>query len=389
MTRRELLATPALIVQNPPAVPEYQIGAYYFPNYHVDPRNERTHGRGWTEWELVKHALPRYEGHRQPRKPLWGYEDESNPRVFEKKIDVAAKHGLNHFIFDYYWYNDGPYLNRCLDRGYLGSSNHQKVKFALMWANHDWLDIHPARAGVRAPLLYPGALTRDAWDWMTDNIVTRYFAHPSYWRPGGLPYFSIYELYKFVDSMGGTEEAAAALQQLRNKAGRIHINAVVWGVKLLPSETTITNPNQMLKILGIDSVTSYVWIHHFPLTTFPSEPYERAAQFMYSYWRKAAADFNIPYHPNVTMGWDASPRTCQSDTFEDRGYPFMPMLTGNTPQAFRRALQECKNFLDTQRNTLKICNINAWNEWTEGSYLEPDTEYGMGYLEAIRDTFSS
>lgn len=62
---------------------------------------------------------------------------------------------MNHFIFDYYWYNDGPYLNRCLDRGYLGSANHQKVKFALMWANHGWLDIHPARAGVRAPLLYP------------------------------------------------------------------------------------------------------------------------------------------------------------------------------------------------------------------------------------------
>lgn len=35
----------------------------------------------------------------------------------------------------------------------------------------------------------------------------------------------------------------------------------------------------------------------------------------------------------------------------------------------------------------KIMTINAWNEWTEGSYLEPDTVQGLGYLAAIQATF--
>lgn len=54
----------------------YQVAVYYFPNYHADRRNEEWHGKGWTEWELVKAAKPRFDGHQQPKVPLWGYEDE-------------------------------------------------------------------------------------------------------------------------------------------------------------------------------------------------------------------------------------------------------------------------------------------------------------------------
>ena len=45
---------------------KYQVAAYYFPNYHIDPRNAEIHGPGWTEWELVKRAEPRFAGHQQP-----------------------------------------------------------------------------------------------------------------------------------------------------------------------------------------------------------------------------------------------------------------------------------------------------------------------------------
>ena len=81
-------------------VPAYQVGAYYFPNYHVDPRNEAVHGKGWTEWELVKRAEPRFAGHTQPKIPLWGCEDKARPDVMVRKIDVAATHGLHHWIFE-------------------------------------------------------------------------------------------------------------------------------------------------------------------------------------------------------------------------------------------------------------------------------------------------
>jgi hypothetical protein len=106
------------------------------------------------------------------------------------------------------------------------------------------------------------------------------------------------------------------------------------------------------------------------------------------HWQKSREDFTLPYYPNVTMGWDSSPRTVQSDRFLNAGYPFMPTLSGNTPTAFQKALHEVKRFLD-QRNGPRIFTINAWNEWTEGSYLEPDTVEGMAYLEAIRTVFGA
>lgn len=80
---------------------DHTIACYYFPNYHVDPRNEAVHGPGSSEWELVKRAEPRFEGHRQPRVPAWGYEDESDPAAMARKIDAAADHGLDAFIFDW------------------------------------------------------------------------------------------------------------------------------------------------------------------------------------------------------------------------------------------------------------------------------------------------
>lgn len=93
------------------------------------------------------------------------------------------------------------------------------------------------------------------------------------------------------------------------------------------------------------------------------------------------------YDPNASVGWDSSPRTVQSDIFTNAGYPFTPVLNGGTPAAFRNALAEIRARMDTDDKTAPILTINSWNEWTEGSYLEPDTQNGLGYLEAIRSVF--
>ena len=80
------------------------IGCYYFPNYHTgDPRNEKVHGPGWNEWELVKSATPRFPGHHQPNLPLRGFLDERLPEVMTENINLASSHGINTFIFDWYY----------------------------------------------------------------------------------------------------------------------------------------------------------------------------------------------------------------------------------------------------------------------------------------------
>jgi hypothetical protein len=101
-----------------------------------------------------------------------------------------------------------------------------------------------------------------------------------------------------------------------------------------------------------------------------------------------AVSLPVPYHPNVTMGWDSSPR-CRNvpDWATRRGYPFGAVLVNNTPQAFRQALERARPLAAANPPGQRVVTINSWNEWGEGSYIEPDTTHGLGYLEAIRDVF--
>lgn len=374
--------------------PGYDIAVYYFPNYHNDDnRNENRYGKGWSEWELIKDALPRFKGHDQPKIPLWGYTNESDPEVMEMKINVASEYGVDVFIYDWYYYNDGPFLEKGLEDGFLKVENNNKVRFALMWANHDWVDLFPRNPEIpEAPLFYPGVITPETFDKMTDYIISDYFSRPTYWKIDGCPYFSIYELYKFIESMGGKEKAREALESFRNKTKNagfkdLHLNAVVWGVKILPNEKELKNPADVLDYLSFNSATSYVWIHHVALNQFPETEYNEVQDNYFKYCDSFAKEIKQPYHPNVTMGWDATPRCSQKVDFENYGYPCMAILKNNTPENFQGALQKAKSWADMNTKTNKVITINSWNEWTEGSYLEPERKYGYRYLEAIESVF--
>lgn len=370
-----------------------EIAAYYFPNYHEDRRNEAWHGKGWTEWDLMKSATPRFEGHEQPKIPLWGYEDESDPSVMERKIAAAADHGLNSFIFDWYWYEDGPYLNKALEEGFLGASNVDRLKFSLMWANHDWSDIHPAQRSKPHNTIARGAVSEEAFITATDYMIANYFTHPSYMRINGGLYLSIYELMSLIKGFGGSlERTGILLNDFRSRVrdaglGELHLNAVVWGIQNLPGEEKITDVNGYLDRLGFDSITSYVWVHHNEMPNFPKTDYAEFRDRNISDFEAFTELYRLPYFPNVTMGWDPSPRTIQSDRYDNVGYPFTPILSNNTPAEFKKSLEAVKAFLDSSKRAPGMFTINAWNEWTEGSYLEPDTVNGMQYLQSIKEVF--
>lgn len=372
--------------------PPITVASYYFGNYHPgDPRNVKNKGKDWSEWDLVKAARPRFPGHRQPNVPLWGYLDESDPKVMEKKIAAAADHGIDAFIFDWYYYNDGPFLDRPIDIGFLKARNNARLKFAFMWANHDWQEIQPYKRGTERKVLYPGAVTPQSFDKIGDHVIRTYFGHPSYWRIEGRPYFSFYDLTTLLDSFGSVRATREALDRFRAKAVAaglpgLHLNAVVWGQPILPGERKPADALQLVKDLGFDSVTSYVWIHHVGLPKLQTD-YNEVRDAYFRYWNEAERKFNVPYYPNVTMGWDSSPRAHQDDEFGNFGYPFTNTIGGNTPERFKEALAMAKRRLLSKPGGPRILNINCWNEWTEGSYLEPDTVHGMKYLEAVREVF--
>jgi len=368
------------------------VAAYYFPNYHTDDaRNIKNKGKGWSEWELVKAAQPRFPGHQQPKVPAWGYTDEKDPEVMAKKIAAAVNYGVDCFIFDWYMYEDGPYLDRCLNEGFLKAENVNSIKFGLMWANHDWVDIQPYTRGEEQKLLYPGKVSPERFDEICDFVIREYFTRPNYWLIDGKAYFSIYDVQKFVEGFGSLAATKAAMDRMREKAidaglKGVHWNLVAWGNPVLPVEKAPSNTPALIQMLGFDSATSYVWIHHTQLPETQTD-YNWVRDRYFSHWDKAKKEYGVPYFPNVTMGWDSSPRCDPESEWANVGYPFMNTIGNNTPENFRKALEMTKEKLLNESNGPRILNINCWNEWTEGSYLEPDTIHGMKYLEAIKETF--
>lgn len=362
-----------------------EVMAYYFPQWHCDPVNDTLHSPGWTEWSVLDVATPRFPGHVQPKKPLWGYADESDPAHASKIVDTALRHGLTGFIVDWYWYGNQPFLNGALDRGLLRADRAGELKFALMWANTEWADLYPAAPQQDIFLQQPN--TPEQAEAAFEHVIDRYLEHPSYWCIDGAPYFSIYDVPDFVTGMGGGDAAARMLDRFRARAARagitnLHLNAA--------TNFQIKDPAAMVTRLGFDSITHYTWWHHpdSGFDVFPSTPYHRAHDRAVRTWREYLGTMPAGYLPNVTMGWDPTPRTRPWPMDRDRGYPYTSVLAGNSPSAVAAALRDALEAVASTSGPQAV-TINAWNEWTEGSYLEPDEEHGFGYLEQLQAVIAS
>ncbi|MEO9021345.1 MAG: glycoside hydrolase family 99-like domain-containing protein [Ginsengibacter sp.] len=391
------------IKQNIEKAKQYEVAVYYFPNYHPDSINAKWHGKGWTEWEVVKAAKPRFPGHEQPKVPSWGYFNEADPKWAAKEIDLAANNGIDCFIYDWYWYsNTGRYLVDGLEKGFLKAPNRNRLKFAIMWANHDWLNIQPATFDNHRIKLTDGKVSWQLWDTISTYLVDKYFKQPNYWKIDGKPYFSIYEIVNFVNGLGGIANAkkAIALLDAKTKSAGfpgVHFNIMSWMIndhsaKQIEGPDAPHSAKEMIQFLDCQSVSTYTYIHHFDIGKegFPTVPYSKALEANKEYWNFFIKNYpDILYTPNVSMGWDASPRCIQSDKFGLKSYPWTPVLTGNTPEDFKTALLDAKHFLDKYNPNHKILVINSWNEWTEGSYLLPEKKYGDTYLKAVKQVFGN
>jgi len=185
-----------------------------------------------------------------------------------------------------------------------------------------------------------------------------------------------------IENLGGEEAAKAVFDSFRDRVekaglGKLHVNAIV-------SLYDAPELFQSLKRVGVDSCGSYNWSRM--VEKFPLNDYDEVERINADGYGAMTSQCGMPYNPNVTMGWDVSPRSVQSEIYENVGYPFTGVLYGS-PAQFEKALRNARDFALSARSTASMITLNAWNEWTEGSYLEPDELHGMGYLEAIRNVF--
>ena len=370
----------------------YDIAAYVWPSYTGDePRSKIFWQEGYGEWQTVKKAGPKFPGHDWPRKPLWGYVNEADPRVMEMEIDAAADHGVNVFIYDWYWFDRRPFLECCLNNGFLGARNNDRMKFYLMWANHNanhlWsYDLSDTEVGET--VIWKGSINRVDFEEMCERLIDKYFFLPNYYTIDGCPVFMIYELATFVEGMGSAEEAAAALEWLKKRVKEKGLPGVHLQITGRSGSTLnlsgvdggeVIDSAEVMKLMGIDSFSHYQYVHFTDI----DRDYGEIMEDVKKVWNTAEESYGIPYYAHVSCGWDNNPRfKC-----------FRPgIVKNNTPEAFEKALVAAKEYTDRMLGKHPerpaLITINSWNEWTETSYLEPDDLYGYGYLEAIKKVFT-
>ena len=364
---------------------KYDIAAYVWPAYTGDEERSRIFWKeGIGEWQSVKNSVKKFPEHDWPRRPLWGYVNEADKYVMEMEINCAYEHGVNVFIYDWYWYDNRPFLENCLNDGFLKANKPQDMKFYLMWANHDannlWnIDLSDDFGGV---VNWSGKVNFDIFKKLVDRWINKYFKEPSYYKIEDKPVFMIYDYYNLVSGLGGKEKTAEALNYFKEetvKAGfaGLHLQLVAWGKNNLNYSGVDANGNKEecdFRELPFDSITNYQFVHF----TDPDRDYLEILEDVKKEYERIDNEYEIPYYPHVSVGWDNNPRYKR----------FRPgVVKNNTPENFEKALIMAKEYVDSHNLPAPLITINSWNEWTETSYLEPDDLYGYGYLEAIKKVF--
>lgn len=357
---------------------KYYVAAFIWPSCHNDSLGQaHLWADGEGEWEVIKKGNPRFEGHYQPKQPLWGYEHDDDPKVVERWIETALEHGVNTFIYDWYWYMDYPYLEGALNDGFLKAKNNEKMNFYIMWANHNvvknYWNYH--RYGGDSSLLFDATVNWDQFKTIVDRVINQYFKRPNYVKIDGCPVFSIFDMGRFLQSFGSIEEAAKAMEYFRNevvKAGfkGLHIQESAGGGGFL-SQERIAHMRNYVEKLGVNSMAFY------NMGGFDCD-YLKHGKNAIEIRKQYDEVLPIPIFPTVSIGWDDTPR------FPAKGENDVTRYN-HSPQEFATFLQAAKEYVDVHPDQPPFIMINAWNEWVEGSYLLPDRKYGFGFLEAVKD----
>jgi hypothetical protein len=351
--------------------------AYVYPGWHPIPERDQSFYPGFTEWDLVTACRPRFEGHLQPRTPLWGTYDDRDPAAVGRRVSLAAAHGVDALVYGFFWCRGKRVFQDALDLGFLGSHEGATFPFAVMWANRMPRRVLPVRR-TDLPVIEDGRLVPSDEDDFVELIAylaERYFRLPNYVSVSGKPYFSIFDSTFFVKELG-REAAARAIGAARRWMAEhgfpgIHLAAIE------PAYDVIGD----VKAIGFDSVTNYVLLPEWkgPLV----QDYDTMARQRAGEWAGIAKAAGLPYSPAVSPGWDASPRAADFGAERPKKYPWSPVVVGESPALFAEAMSRATRFVRGTTDE-ELVFVSSLNEWSEGHYLEPDERFGMGWMEALR-----
>ncbi len=356
-----------------------KIIAFYLPQFHAIPENDEWWGKGFTDWTNVRKARPLYASHRQPRVPLEGYYDLSDVEVMRRQAELANEYGVSGFCFYHYWFDGKLLLERPAEQ--LLQHPDIDMPFCFSWANEPWARTWDGKA---SQVLMPQAYGTEA-DWRQHfEYLLPFFRDPRYMCVDGAPIFLIYKS-RSIPECKAMMELWIAMAKDAGLPG-IHFVQTIRENELdsrpLPFAANAEfEPARSIRLQGSRVLT---WqrirraflrtvnkVFRCQIHTNPIIPFRRMTTL--------SLNHNSPVgtYGGVFAGWDNTARRSTDATIiqSPSREEFADFLRAKIRQTHDVYKTDC-------------IFINAWNEWAEGTYLEPDTDNRYMYLEAIRDVLS-
>lgn len=367
-----------------------KIIAMYFPQFHAIPENDEWWGKGFTDWDNVRPSIPRFEGHYQPRIPLGGnYYDQSHVDTIRWQVDLAKQYGLYGFCHYHYWFDGKHMLSTPTDL--LLANKDIDFPFCLSWANETWSRRWDGRDHhILVQQTHPP--TEESWRRHFDYLITAW-TDPRAIKVDGKPVFVIYRPHRIeqIDKM------IAYWRNLAVQAGLPGLYIMAQKQYEFPNKECVRSFDGVFQFQPFEAIfspgfdkNSVRHSHFYKLVRKLPEKAQNLlrsarAKFIneltfYDYdsvWAeiiKIRHEAGLDTYPGAFVDWDNAPR------YKSRATVF----NGAAPEAFKKWLDKLLATMPARKLPENFIFLNAWNEWSEGTYLEPDERYGYQYLEALR-----
>lgn len=364
----DLTYVPLFSGEPPLSNPLVKLMAFYLPQFHQIPENDAFWGEGFTDWTSVQAAQPQFAGHYQPRVPgELGYYNLLDPKVQRRQVELAKFYGVGGFCFHFYWFNGRRPLERPVEN-YLKDPE-LDLPFCLCWANENWTRRWDGRENE--VLIAQNHSAEDDLAFIAH--ISKYLRDPRYIRIDGRPLLIVYR----PSLLPSAKETARRWREWcrNNGVGELYLAYTQSFERIDPAiydfDAAIEfPPNMEAKRSELSIVNRSVK----PLR----QGFASVILDWSDYIRRSGSYTNTEYRlfRAVCPSWDNTPRRKNSAR----------ILVNNSPAGYHEWLlnaitDSCYRF---RNHDERLVFVNAWNEWGESAYLEPDAGYGYAYLEATR-----
>lgn len=372
--------------------------AYYLPQYHPIPENDKWWGKGFTEWTNVAKAKPLFKGHYQPKVPAdLGFYDLRLPEIREEQAKLAKQAGIEGFCYWHYWFShDKKLLERPFNE--VLQSGKPDFPFCLGWANHSWTNKtwDVGNKKQEESLLMEMIYNKEEYVMHFYEVLPA-FKDQRYIRVDGNPLFVIF------DPDGLPDEFIPCWRELAKENGipDIHFVGIMSNLSgfryknnqkeyymVSPTESAASRYQRVIE-KGFNAVNSRgvfraelsvngrffkykseLLRRVFGITLLKRFDYREIIKYLF-----VPEDCWDNVYPTLLPNWDRSARSGKKAVIYEN----------STPENFEKHLLQALDIIKNKPEEQRFLFLQSWNEWAEGNYVEPDLKFGHGYLEVLKN----